>query len=427
MNQSVKQGILIIITILLIASLITLFYFYLTTTKGYFADTEYVISHPKAPNDRFSDAEPLLTETVIDIKSSPPLTSSSDTKSPPSSTASMEHFGDDKSLTPVVLSDDNKTSYNKLPSSNKQESSLEPTVKEMNNIVKVESPNELPQSVTDHIKTFVLFVGHGRSGHSIIGSLMDSHPHMVVSHEYDLFTKLSHGSLAPDKIAIFNALWKNTRQTIISGLRAKSTDYKGYTLFVDGLYQGKYVDHIDVIGDKKGGTTSELLAYNHEMWLQSFNIVKSLNLPIKVVYVIRNPYDNIATMVLCKAINERNLGKFKQSNETIKVKSKIVEDRIRYYFDLHNATVNAIKTYNLDVIEIHSKDFISNPKGTLLKICTNLGVTCNDNYLEICNNNVYKRHSRTRHMLEWTEEQLNMIQQKIDEYSILKGYNFYSM
>ena len=211
-----------------------------------------------------------------------------------------------------------------LPSSNEQESSREPIVKETKSIVEIESPDELPQSVSDHIKTFVFFGGYGCSGHSIVGSLMDSHPHMVVSHEYDLFTELSDGSLAPNKTAIFNALWNNSRQTIINELRAKSTNYKGYTLFVDGLYQGKYVDHIDVIGDKKGGMTSDLLAHYHERWLQSFNIVKSLNLSMKVINVIRNPYDNIATMALCRVTDKKKFGKFKQSNETFKVKLNII-------------------------------------------------------------------------------------------------------
>ena len=62
------------------------------------------------------------------------------------------------------------------------------------------------------------------------------------------------------------------------------------------------MDHIDVIGDKKGGTTAELLAYHHEKWVQSFNIVKSLNLPMKVVHVMRNPYDNIGTMILYNSL-----------------------------------------------------------------------------------------------------------------------------
>ena len=112
-------------------------------------------------------------------------------------------------------------------------------MKKLNNIIKVVSPDKLPQSIIDRVKTFVFFVGHSRSGHSIVGSLMDSHPHMVISHEYDLFNKLSGKSpLALNKPTIFNALWKSTKQTIINGFRAKSTNYKGYTLFVDGLYQG---------------------------------------------------------------------------------------------------------------------------------------------------------------------------------------------
>lgn len=68
----------------------------------------------------------------------------------------------------------------------------------------------LPQYVInhDHVKTFVFFLGHSHSGHSIIGSLMDSHPHMVISHEVGIFRKLSEGAITPNKKVIFNAIWK---------------------------------------------------------------------------------------------------------------------------------------------------------------------------------------------------------------------------
>ena len=148
---------------------------------------------------------------------------------------------------------------------------------------------------------------------------------------------------------------------------------------------------------------------------------------MKVFHVIRNPYDNIATIILVATMGEEKLGKFKKSNKTIKVNSDLVELQIEMYFALHKAIVDATKAYDLDVIEIHGKDFISDPKGTLLKICNFLGVICYKNYLEICNNKMYKSESRTRHMLEWTSEQLQMIQQNIDEHSNLKGYNFHSV
>ena len=106
---------------------------------------------------------------------------------------------------------------------------------------------------------------------------MDSHPHMVVSHEFDLFNKLATRSLTPTKSEIFDALWENTRETIINGLRAKNATRKGYTLFMDSLYQGRYVDHIDVIIDKRGLGTIEMLLEEPDKWLSVLNILRSLN------------------------------------------------------------------------------------------------------------------------------------------------------
>jgi hypothetical protein len=33
------------------------------------------------------------------------------------------------------------------------------------------------------VRTFVLFVGYPRSGHSLIGSIMDAHPNIIIAHE----------------------------------------------------------------------------------------------------------------------------------------------------------------------------------------------------------------------------------------------------
>ena len=94
----------------------------------------------------------------------------------------------------------------------------------------IKDKSVLPPRVISGVNTFVFFLAYSRSGHSIVASLMDSHPHMVVSHEFDLFTKLVAGYLAPNKSEIFNPLWKNTRKSIINdGLRAESTNIKGYT------------------------------------------------------------------------------------------------------------------------------------------------------------------------------------------------------
>ena len=47
------------------------------------------------------------------------------------------------------------------------------------------------------------------------------------------------------------------------------------------------------------------------------------------------------------------------------------------------------KKYNLDIIEIHY-DLISDPRGTLFKVCNSLEVTCSNNYMQICSKKYLK-------------------------------------
>lgn len=288
-------------------------------------------------------------------------------------------------------------------------------------------PDELPQPIIDRIKTLVFFLGHGRSGHSIVASLMDSHPHMVISHEYNLFMMISRGLVAPTKSEIFNALWNNTRRAIIKGKRSKSKTRKGYTLFIDGLYQGRYLDHIDVIGDKKGYGTTDMLRRSPDKWSRVYNILKSLGVSVKVIHVIRNPYDNIATGALYSlSFKGRSIGAVKKTNKTFEVDADTIKEKIDMYFSFHKTIMDAELAYHLDIIEIHGNDLISDPKGTLLKMCNDLGVACPDDYLKICSDKIFKSESKTRYMIRWTKKQLNTIQENIEKYNNLKRYNFHS-
>ena len=49
----------------------------------------------------------------------------------------------------------------------------------------------------DGIQTFVLFIGYGRSGHSLVAAILDAHPKIVIAHEFDVsrkwITKTIHG------------------------------------------------------------------------------------------------------------------------------------------------------------------------------------------------------------------------------------------
>ena len=57
---------------------------------------------------------------------------------------------------------------------------------------------------------------------------------------------------------------------------------------------------VQVIGDKNGGLNTLMFIADPLKWGEAFRKLKSIfsNISIKVIQVIRNPYDNIATKIL---------------------------------------------------------------------------------------------------------------------------------
>ena len=53
-------------------------------------------------------------------------------------------------------------------------------------------PGSLPDSLTklyelyDNVETFVMFIGYPRSSHSLVGSILDAHPEIIIPHEYHI-------------------------------------------------------------------------------------------------------------------------------------------------------------------------------------------------------------------------------------------------
>ena len=284
----------------------------------------------------------------------------------------------------------------------------------------------LPQPVIAKIKSYLYFIGHAHSGHSIVGSILDSHPHIVVSHEYDVFNKLSGNRSCDSKECLFNALWKNSCMSITSGWRnAKKVNKKGYTLTIDNLYQDAYQSYIDVIGDKKGGGTGMMYAHNHDRFESTLDKLKSIvSLPIKVIHVIRNPYDNIATTALYNYKNRKHVKvtTLKTSDLELSIDPGIVMKIIDWHFKLCQAIEEMKVKDGLDVLEVHGKDLITDPKMVLIKLCNFLQVDCPDNFLAICADKIFPKESKTRYQVKWSNTHLSAIKMNIQKYENLHRY-----
>ena len=141
----------------------------------------------------------------------------------------------------------------------------------------------LPESVVSGVEYLLLFTGHGRSGGSIVGSLIDAHPNAVVANQYMLFSAfITNPAYHDSKEKVFGKLvYFAQRQAA-----RKGADRKGYTLSVGN---GTHVDEstrLTVIGDKGAGSFAGRYVSDPERFAEVFNRIKeTVQVPVKVIQV----------------------------------------------------------------------------------------------------------------------------------------------
>ena len=112
--------------------------------------------------------------------------------------------------------------------------------------------------IYDSVKTYVIFVGHSRSGHSIVGSLLDAHPEVLVSHERGSDWGLWRNNTSDiptwntKKYSFYFKIHQTSLNQATFGLRAgdfltkKDKGNYTYNYHVHGQWQGQYRDKLTV-------------------------------------------------------------------------------------------------------------------------------------------------------------------------------------
>lgn len=250
----------------------------------------------------------------------------------------------------------------------------------------------------EEVEKYIMFIGYPRSGHSLVGSLLDAHKNAIIAHELDALELVKSGY---NREQIYYLLMKNSQDFTATG-----REWEGYTYQVPNQWQGRF-DKLTIIGDKKGAFSTEALGKNPSLLIK---VQQKVKVPIKFIHVIRNPYDNITTIY---------------KRHVISMKSDL-ERTIDYYFSLCE-TIKALKQSQIkedDMFDVRHEEFVEYPQKGLQEICRFLGIESNDGYLEDCARIVFKSPRKTRQDGPWTKESLDRVQQKIEEFPFLSGYTY---
>jgi hypothetical protein len=259
----------------------------------------------------------------------------------------------------------------------------------------------------DDVERFCFFIGYPRSGHSLVGSLLNAHREIVISHELDA---VGHARHHFGRSQIYSLIVERDEYFASMGRR-----WMGYDYVVPNQFQGRST-RLRVIGDKRARTATYWLGQRPHLLDHLRTVV---GVPIRVIHITRNPYDNIATMARrTSAARRQGAPKDAPANPLASLDETI--DR----YDQLCRWVSAVRPHlgTDELYELEYETFVSDPRGSLEALCRFLDVEAGESYLTDCAGIVWPSTRRTRDKVNWSDEERTRVESLMATYPALAGY-----
>ena len=139
------------------------------------------------------------------------------------------------------------------------------------------------------IKYLLLFLGHGRSGGSITGQLLDSHPNILVANQYMLLHEMVLlPSFYQNKSSIVKSLIRASEDPDKSLRHIRASNHKGYKLNIGTQSLAGDKDHVPlmIVGDKGAGMTVGMYLKEPDKFKNLLGRIKAtMGVPLKFIEV----------------------------------------------------------------------------------------------------------------------------------------------
>ncbi|MEA2580014.1 MAG: hypothetical protein QOE83_906 [Actinomycetota bacterium] len=236
----------------------------------------------------------------------------------------------------------------------------------------------------DAVEAFVVFVGYPRSGHSLVGSLINAHPEALIAHELDAVRLIGH---RVPRSLLFGLLMERDREFASGGRRWGEWDYA-----VPGGSQGRLTT-LRVIGDKKGGRTTQSLAKDPAL---IDRLARTVRVPLRIVHVIRDPFDIAARMSLRGRTVDAAMARLAMFAEGTA--------RIRNHVPLQGWH------------DLGLERLIAHPRDELRSLLEFLSLPATPDYLEACASIILPSPHRTSEEVDWTPSSIKAGEAIIERY-----------
>jgi len=240
------------------------------------------------------------------------------------------------------------------------------------------------------MKYWLSFCGYPRSGHTLIAAILNANPNIMCSNQLNVYADVNNFNLKHIKdYSKIEATWKDTTQ----------------------------VEHVPkqeilVVGDKTGHRTVVELGKNP----QRLAIFKQIiQVPIKWIHVVRNPWDNCATWAKLNFLNKKKQGKPADQH-------KELDSVIQKYRDL-NVIISRLRRSE-DVLTVNHEHIMMQMHNTLELMANFLEVSFDPDWRMNVRKTVWDKPRITRTQVSWSGPQKNALYKMTEQYEWLDGYDY---
>lgn len=249
----------------------------------------------------------------------------------------------------------------------------------------------------ESVHTFVMFLGHQFSGHSLVGSLLDAHPNVIISHELHVLPLVASGFSARQVQAL---CLENSERHARAG-RGES----GYSYEVPGQWQGR-AQQLLVVGDKDARRDTRVL--HRYPALLDLILDRFSAFDLRLIHVTRNPFDNIARLI----------------DRDRELRGAEFKGAAKEYFEMTDAIKRAASTVGPKLIHLRYEDIVLDSDRELTRLCSELSVAPDPSWLQACGALLSPSPRLSRHRHPWTDQQIEEVSENIRQYSFLSSYSW---
>jgi hypothetical protein len=243
-----------------------------------------------------------------------------------------------------------------------------------------------------------LFLSPPRSGHSLLGALLDAHPDAAIGHELDALLFLRWGWRLVEVLPLLerSAQWAAAQELLPGGY--------GYRLEGQGQVRQPLV-----VGDKHGEATLVELA--RRPWLRQ-RLELASPAPLHWLRAVRHPLDNIATIAL--KIDSIAAGVLPPGGTAL-------QQAEAYFFQLAD-WMDLCGGPQARLLDVRHEQLLAEPELELRRLAGFLGLEPDPAWLARCQAILRPAPHLSRRGVCWEAGQQERILQRCREYGFLSSY-----